>query len=353
MTTIDKIYLTFKDNRSDKVYYASIIEDAGLYTVDFSYGRRGAVLTRGTKTSTPVTLDKARAIYGKLVSEKTSKGYQVNGVSGSSSTFTCTLTVKADTGFKPQLLNEIDMDDVGDYINDPEWCAQEKMDGVRRGLIKDGNTVIGTNRKGQAVDISDEIKNAVLAIKVGAEFILDGEAVGDKVYIFDCPMLNEPYYKRIGLVNSMNLDPNFLVVVPVAYTTEEKADLFNKVKAENGEGIVFKKIMSEYVSGRPNSGGDQLKAKFVAQATCVVTAVSSVKRSISLGVYEGVNLVDVGNATVYPNQTIPSVGALVEVQYLYYFPGGSLFQPVLLGERDDLNIEDCVLSQLKLKKETI
>jgi len=35
---------------------------------------------------------------------------------------------------------------------------------------------------------------------------------------------------------------------------------------------------------------------------------------------------------------------------LYYFAGGSLFQPVLLGPREDIDIEDCTLKQLKLKR---
>jgi bifunctional non-homologous end joining protein LigD len=64
--------------------------------------------------------------------------------------------------------------------------------------------------------------------------------------------------------------------------------------------------------------------------------------------------VEVGNVTVYPNQEIPQAGSIVEVRYLYYFAGGSLFQPVLIGNRgDEMTIEDCTLDQLKLKRETI
>jgi bifunctional non-homologous end joining protein LigD len=38
-----------------------------------------------------------------------------------------------------------------------------------------------------------------------------------------------------------------------------------------------------------------------------------------------------------------------KVRYLYAYPGGSLFQPVYLGVRDDLSISACALSQLKFK----
>ena len=37
------------------------------------------------------------------------------------------------------------------------------------------------------------------------------------------------------------------------------------------------------------------------------------------------------------------------MRYLYAHPGGSLYQPVYLGPRDDVDREDCRLSQLKYK----
>ena len=63
--------------------------------------------------------------------------------------------------------------------------------------------------------------------------------------------------------------------------------------------------------------------------------------------------VEVGNVTVYPNQVMPSVGDIVEVKYLYYYPGGSLYQPVLLGVRDDVEPRECIIEQLKTKQEIL
>jgi len=37
------------------------------------------------------------------------------------------------------------------------------------------------------------------------------------------------------------------------------------------------------------------------------------------------------------------------VRYLYFNDGGSLYQPVLLGERNDLDTNDCGLAALKRK----
>ena len=59
----------------------------------------------------------------------------------------------------------------------------------------------------------------------------------------------------------------------------------------------------------------------------------------------------VGDTTVYANSDKVKPGDFVEVKYLYYNPGGALFQPVLLGKRDDVGQEDCTLKQLKPKKQ--
>ena len=63
------------------------------------------------------------------------------------------------------------------------------------------------------------------------------------------------------------------------------------------------------------------------------------------------DLIDVGNATVYPNQEMPKIGDIVEVKYLYYYPGGSLYQPVLLSIRDDVDMRECLVDKLKTKRE--
>ena len=51
------------------------------------------------------------------------------------------------------------------------------------------------------------------------------------------------------------------------------------------------------------------------------------------------------------NRPIPAVGALCETHYLYAYRGGSLYQPVYKGERDDVSDADCGIGQLKFKAE--
>ena len=76
MRVIDQARLWFREGTSDKVYEVDLVEVAtGQYVVNFRFGRRGAALKDGTKTSLPVSMEKARGIFGKLVDEKLAGGY--------------------------------------------------------------------------------------------------------------------------------------------------------------------------------------------------------------------------------------------------------------------------------------
>ena len=70
----ERITLYYREGTSDKVYQASVEQASGGWIVNFAYGRRGAALQSGTKTTTPVSYGQAKTIYDKLVREKTGKG---------------------------------------------------------------------------------------------------------------------------------------------------------------------------------------------------------------------------------------------------------------------------------------
>jgi bifunctional non-homologous end joining protein LigD len=356
----EKINLYYKEGSSDKVYNLELVKAGSTWEVNFQYGRRGSSLNTGQKISTTI-YNRAKTVYDKLVSEKTAKGYLVANPTGSSmgGPIGGSISSAEDTGIRPQLLNEIEEEDLEKYITDDNWCAQEKFDGRRRLLIKQGAKAKGTNRKGLVVGITSEIENDLLKLNTSS-VILDGEAFEDHVMVFDSLGENLPYKERYQKMKNLLNQSEETGIIPVstAWTTEDKRDLLECLRKGNREGIVFKNVNSMYKPGRPNSGGDQLKFKFVTTASCIVGRINAGKRSVSLLVNndEG-KLVEVGNVTVYPNQDIPKLGEIVEVRYLYYFDKGSLFQPVLLGtgdcSRDDIDLKDCQLSKLKLKRQEV
>jgi bifunctional non-homologous end joining protein LigD len=140
-------------------------------------------------------------------------------------------------------------------------------------------------------------------------------------------------------------------VLPTAYTKEEKKALFEKLKKENAEGIVFKKKDAPYTVGRPASGGNALKFKFKKSGTFIVASHTKGKRSVGLEAVDGGKRVSVGKVTIPPNHQVPDVNSFLEVQYLYAYKDGSLFQPVYLGQRDDCDLTDCSVSQIVFKAE--
>ncbi len=125
--------------------------------------------------------------------------------------------------------------------------------------------------------------------------------------------------------------------------------MLEQLRQQKREGIVFKRLAAPSVARRPNSGGNQLKFKFTATASCIVAASNGSKRSVRLELVNGTKRVEVGNVTIAPRTRVPEVGEIVEIRYLYAYPGGSLYQPVFLGVRDDVGVEGCVVGQLKFK----
>ncbi len=243
-----------------------------------------------------------------------------------------------------------------EYITNDEYIAQEKQDGERRMLIT-GPKIFGLNKKGTEVPLPDTIINSVLGERShAADFILDGEIIGNKLYVFDILSLNgndmksQPCVGRLNVLGTLKFDEN-IQVVETAYTTEQKRALFDKLKKENKEGIVFKKKNATYKHGRPASGGDQLKFKFQKTATFIVANITKAKRSVGLELIEGSERIFMGKVTISPNYDVPEIGDLVEVRYLYAYKGGAIFQPVYLGKRPDSDLTDCTMKQIIYKAE--
>jgi len=348
--------LYFKDSRSDKVYHAQLTEKDTGFLVTFQYGRRGSSLTTGAKTKLPIDYTTAKKTFDTLIKTKRSKGYTPGADETAYSDPELAARV---TGILPQLLNPIDEDQLIKCLTDDKYCCQEKFDGERGLIKKDLEAIIGINRKGLSKPLSSTIYNAIAKYKVVDSVTLDGEMFGDYIKVFDIleghgvNLIDTPYSNRLKLLEAYveNCDKKHIQLVYTAFTTKDKQALYNKVKKANGEGVVFKKLNASYVPGRPNSGGTQLKYKFYATASCIVNTVHTTKRSIGLGMWSPRGNLPVGNCTIPANHAIPEEGQVVEIKYLYAYEGGSLYQPIYLGVRTDIDKNECVLSQLKLKPE--
>lgn len=373
---LPSVELFYRSGTSDKIYNVQIAPQGNGYMVNAQNGRRGGSLSYMVKTASPVSLYQAQSIYNELVDSKKAKGYTENPngvpyaqpdpftrrrqVSAVSTPVPPPMAVKApavksdgERAFTPQLLNPITEEQAETYIEDDDYMAQEKKNGQRVSIANDGNgNILGFNKLGKERPLPSEVVNSVPAT---IKFQADGELIGETFWVFDIIDLGGESFKeisaieRVGMIDLLNFNFKNIKPIQTAKTTEEKRALFLRLKAENAEGIVFKRKDAPYTAGRPSSGGNQFKCKFYKTASVIVTKVNA-KRSVAVAVLDYGDLVEVGNVTIPPNKDIPPEGALIEVRYLYAYKGGSLYQPTYLEDRSgELEREECSERQLIYK----
>lgn len=373
--------LEYRSGSSDKVYHIWIENVGANHTVKFKYGRRGSTLNEGIKVG-PTHARAAEDVYLKVISEKLGKGYKdmpkskpFGAVKGAPFTPASTpgpikrrLVGVADDGGKivlgepamttPQLLNEIDLVKLMELIKDDKWVMQEKHDGKRMILRRYRGEVTAANRSGKTIIPPEEYCSALQ--KFGNyNFIIDGEACGPVLYVFDILRLEttdcisqslEDRLSLLGMLMRSVPEQNTIRMVYTAFTKKQKESLVRSVKEAGREGVVAKDLTVPYTSGRPHSMGPALKFKLVESVSCQVIKVND-KRSVELGLIVGERTIrSVGNVTIPVNHEIPKAGDMVEVQYLYAYREGSLYQPVYKGKRDDIDQPDSI-AKLKYKPE--
>ena len=278
----------------------------------------------------------------------------------------------------PQQLDEIEESEVENYINDDRFYAQQKFDGKRM-LLKvcatntpEGFTVQGINKKGDPCPAPSSYFERLdsLSTRHSVPFVIDGESIGDNYYAFDLvegvgdnyyafdlvegvavKASDRAYKDRLDLLHQI-IPEGHPFFIPTARTSEEKRNLLESLRRSNAEGIVFKPCDMAYKGGH---GVGCFKYKFYATASCIVTSHTPNKRSIHIGLKQNPvdrRIIPVGKCTIPPNKKIPAIGSIVEIRYLYGYPGGCLFQPIYLGERDDVDRNECLISQVKYKGTT-
>jgi bifunctional non-homologous end joining protein LigD len=149
--------------------------------------------------------------------------------------------------------------------------------------------------------------------------------VGETLHAFDLlevkgnDLRARRYLDRFaGLI--MVIPPNLPALrwISTAISPDDKVGTYEELKLEGVEGVVFKDVDAPFTPGRPNSGGPQVKYKFVESASFVVLARNP-QRCVTLGLYPagGDTPVPTGNVTIPPNHEVPAPGDVVEIKYLY------------------------------------
>ena len=224
----------------------------------FAFGRRGSTLQTGTKTPAPVDYDTALRTFNQLVASKMAKGY-TPGQDGTP--YQHTGHEGRNTGILPQLLEPVaDTYALGRLLVDPLYCAQEKHDGKRLLIRKRGEIIEGINRKGLVVSVPETITRE--AASLPGDCLLDGEAVGDVLHVFDV-LENDgvdhrglPYIYRLEILREL-IPATCTALLPVytAHVNRDKTALYARLRQQFKEGIVLKLLTARYTPGKTSGSG--------------------------------------------------------------------------------------------------
>jgi bifunctional non-homologous end joining protein LigD len=369
LTCTHQVTLENRTGGSDKIYVVQVQHDdvTGAYLAVGYYGRRGSALSRAEKYNGP-SAAAAKSAADKLEREKRTKsGYSdhvlapgatisgmpsgaptFGGTSTASSAPAATTIAKAVVGVLPMLAKEADEKRAAELMDDSDWGMQCKYDGERVTVSLRRSGIQAANRKGEARPLTAPAEAALKKLLAMPDFgderetVVDGELMGDVYVIYDLITLRDNDAKSMSCMERYSaleelLQDHSHLLAPMAWTTDEKRAMMAKAQKEQWEGVMFRDLNAKYSNGRTVS---LLKHKFWATCTCRVLTTNAA-RSVQVAlVDEKGDEVFCGNVTVPINQDIPDVDCLVEVRYLYAHDGGSLYQPTLIGVRDDKDEAD-------------
>jgi bifunctional non-homologous end joining protein LigD len=357
----ERAELYFRQGSSDKVYHLQLVNEDARWSVEAQWGRRGSALQSDVKAN-GVPYEEAKRVYDRILREKTGKGYQIaQATTNGDAPISVGLPAsKEQSGHVPELLTPIEEPEALLLAQDASWWFQQKFDGRRLAVQKADGKYSGINKLGQVIPIDSRLSEPLNLVQAKA-FLADGEITDSHFYIWDLLSVNdtdlrtEPYEIRyVHLTRLFRGVHETLRVCETAMTTKAKRAFVKAMHDANAEGFVCKNRYAAYAAGR---AGQHNKCKFVATASFIVGPKPDKKaedghRSIAVYLLDGNRPRFMGTVGVPDRYPLPRVEQVVEVRYLYCHPGpeGKLIQAKYFGKvRDDVQLAECTVSQLKLK----
>lgn len=378
--------LFFQQGASDKVYHCQLTQAETGWTVAAQWGRRNSTLTADTKIER-VPYEDAKKVFDRLVREKTAKGYSGAPHSEAAAVppIAPALTnsrgpVSREIVFQPELLTRITELEAQRFAGNARYLFQTKQDGDRLTVRVDAGNLYGFNKLGQVVRLDATLHAAVTllcdVLRIDC-LLIDGEWEPTGFYAWDLLELrmagqggdlrDEPYSQRLVMLENLFAAlggelAELLHLANTAITTEAKLAMLANRKLE---GVCVKDCNAPF---RPGRNGQHKKFKFEQTASFIVgekpkQKASDGKRSVALYILDPeakwhsdwqpagtLPVRFVCTVKVPEKYPLPDLASIVEVRYLYAYPGGGIAQPCYFGKvRDDVRHADCTTAQLKWK----
>lgn len=248
--------------------------------------------------------------------------------------------------------------------NDDAYWADQKLDGHRCLMHVQDGRVIPVSRSGLELPVHPPILKEFAAFKASNErWVFDGEYIDHKFYIFDLVEAGRHVSPRVVYEDRRDVLEHFygawspgdtVHLIPNWRTPQEKLDLSQRVKAQGGEGMMFKRRDAAYTPGMRSEA--LLKIKYRHDVDCIVidTGLNG-KSNMSLGLLDANNtLVEVAECTALAGDG-PRIkpGMVVKVIYLYATKDNRLYQPTKPTIRTDKKLKDCTLDQLQYADKSV
>lgn len=278
----------------------------------------------------------------------------------------------------PVLADKVTEGRIDKYINDDDWAAEQKLDGMRILVRVDDKGVVCLQRQGKPTskDVPAGVYAAFKPLVGSGEWFFDGEMILGQMgkrtlWLFDMPLAGTQVDPTTDLWTRKQMLDGFyegyfdpagdVRLLPTAYETADKALLVKRVAENGGEGVMFKHLDKPYEqpkSPTPKNGVRSrwiLKAKNWNSVDCVVIATRlDGKDNIQVGVYDGTFKGGnqprvIGECTALAgDKDAIKVGDVVEIKYLYANDPRAprLYQPTYPKIRDDKAPFECTIDQL-------
>ncbi len=216
----------------------------------------------------------------------------------------------------PELLTTISAEQAARYVLDDRFWLQQKRDGVRLIVDRQGQQIEGWNKQGQPAALDPALVSALLSINV-QRFMLDGEFEKRRgYYCWDllsadgADLSGQPYSLRYQALQAFAACPLLKVLASWTTSAEKEAMIF-EFHRQRAEGVVFKNSEAAYRSGR---AGQHFKLKFEKTATARVREVDPVRDRVSVEMLDDDVWREVCGLKA-PNGSL-HVGQYVEIKYL-------------------------------------
>ena len=383
-TIVKSVSLHYTDGgRSDKVYNIQI-EEVGPNQFDVTgyNGKTGGTLTPRKQNDSPVSLSEAERLFAELEHKKVNHRttpYVVLSRNGAATPPmpqpSSPTTTQESTGFVANHPKKVSEDEALRLLSNDDYFVEQKCDGEFMSVLYRLNRVTASNKRGNGIAVPPKIATAIrqLASLASCETLgLAGEYLDSTLHIFTIwekngtSLMTLPQHLRVAVKEKLeqlfaehlaaSTKKNSLKFVYTAKTQSDKTVLYETIKANAGEGVVFKHRESD------------ISFKYKLYETTEVLLVANSKRSAECFAYHEGTLTSLGSVTIPHDSTYQEIKdanlrqqpVVASVKYLYLSAPpaigptcGQLTQSSFLRFRPEFDEHSCVTTELKVVNKSV